>query len=350
MFKSLIKRFKDANADLLITARDFDSTFQVLDDFGLSYIKIGKHGGAKLEDKLEAYIFRLQALFGVVQKYRPDFFVTFSSVEGPRISFGLRIPSIGINDEPRNESVCKLIFPFLDYIITPKCVPITLYENLCGRREKIIQYNGIDEIAWLTDFEPNAETLKKFGVEKGKYILIRSEMSSASYFIDKLKPEKTLISDFVPSLYNKYPDFKYFLIVRSKEQENWLKEKLADLNLQDNIEITRYLPNLVDLCFYSALVISGGGTIVRESSLLGVPSIEFFPGETAPQEKFLAENGFPLYHVKKPEDILSKAEEILDSKSVIRHFNLSFKKKINRYENPNEILFSKVKNMLSNQK
>jgi len=40
-------------------------------------------------------------------------------------------------------------------------------------------------------------------------------------------------------------------------------------------------------------VISGGGTLVRESSLLSVPSIEYFPGDSAPQETFLLNSGFP---------------------------------------------------------
>ena len=48
MFHSLIKRFENENSDLLITARDYDSTYQILHDFGTDYKKIGKHGGEKL--------------------------------------------------------------------------------------------------------------------------------------------------------------------------------------------------------------------------------------------------------------------------------------------------------------
>ena len=36
MLKSLIKWFKEAGAELLITARDFDSTFKILDDTGFN--------------------------------------------------------------------------------------------------------------------------------------------------------------------------------------------------------------------------------------------------------------------------------------------------------------------------
>ena len=343
MFKSLIRKFQNEGVELLTTARDYDSTFQILDDLGIKYHKIGKHGGEKLEDKLETYINRLTELFPFVTDFKPDYFVTFSSVEGARISYGLKIPSIGYNDEPRNVPVCKLIFPYLDKIIIPACVPEEWYVKLHAEPNKLIKYNGIDEIAWLNDYGPNPEVLKTYSLEKGKFVIIRSEPSFASYFINKLKPEETLISQFFPAIYARYPDLKYYLIVRTEKQEDFLKKKLHNYVDNPNVVISRYMPNMVDLCYYSALVISGGGTIVRESSLLNIPSIEFFPGDTAPQEQFLIENGFPLSHLRESEDIVNKSIEILSSKPSTDRFNDTFKKKIMKFDNPNEICFKHVK-------
>ncbi len=347
MFNSLIKMFeKDGGTGLLITARDYDSTYQILDNFGIEYKRIGKHGGEKLENKLQAYIDRLRGLLPLIRKFSPDYFITFSSVEGTRIAFGLKIPSIGFNDEPRNEPVCKLIFPFLDNIITPDCIPIEWYLRLCANQKKIIRYNGIDEIGWLSDFTPNPMILDKFNLEKGKYILMRSEPTSACYFLDKLNSEGTMISQFFPSIYKEFPDFKYFLLVRTKKQEEYLQKKLKLYLNNHNLMITRYLPNIADLCFYSALVLSGGGTIVRESSLLNVPSIEYFPGETAPQEKFLMKNNFPLEHIKDIDKIIERSVEILNQKPLANRFNLSFKQRISKFKNPNKICFEYVKKKL----
>jgi predicted glycosyltransferase len=177
--------------------------------------------------------------------------------------------------------------------------------------------------------------------------LIRSEPAHASYFIDKIKPDKTLISKFLPSLYEEFPNYKYLLLVRSKKQENFLLNSLKEIKKDKNIVITQYLPNIVDLCFYGALIVSGGGTIVRESSLLNVPSIEFFPGESAPQEKFLIKNGFPLEHIKDPEEIIERAVEILRQGPSSERFKISsFKEKISTFENPIDICFKFVKNKL----
>ncbi|MHA1985081.1 MAG: DUF354 domain-containing protein [Promethearchaeota archaeon] len=347
MFHSLIKKFENEKSDLLITARDYDSTFQILDDFGAEYKKIGKHGGERLVDKLETYIDRLNLLLPEVKKFSPDYFVTFLSTEGTRIAYGLQIPSIGINDEPRNEPVCKLLHPFIDNIITPDCIPIEWYIRLHANPEKIIRYNGLDEIAWLSEYKPNPSILDELDLNKGNYLLIRSEPVHASYFIDKLKPEETMISEFLPEIYKEFPNHTYLLLVRSDKQEQFLLKKLKELKKCKNIRVTQYLPNIVDLCFYGALIISGGGTIVRESSLLNVPSIEFFPGDSAPQEKFLIKNGFPLNHIRENDKIIESALKILSKGPSADRFQISpFRDKISKFENPIEICFNFVKQKL----
>jgi predicted glycosyltransferase len=255
-----------------------------------------------------------------------------------------------MNDEPRNEPVCKLLHPFLDNIITPECIPIEDYIRLHADQNKIIRYNGLDEIAWLSEYIPNPNTLSKLDLKKGRYILMRSEPSQASYFINKLKPDETQISKILPSIYREFPNHKYLLLVRSEKQEFFLGKQLKQLKA-DNIVITQYLPNILDLCFYGALIVSGGGTIVRESSLMNVPSIEFFPGDSAPQEKFLIENGFPLEHIRSTEEIIKKSIEILSQGPQSDRFKLSsFKERIRQFENPNEICFNFVKSKLNNIK
>lgn len=349
MFKSLIEKFENEGIELFITARDYDSTYPILDDFGVKYKKIGRHGGDKLIGKLETYITRLKQLFPLIIKFSPDYFVTFLSIEGTRIAYGLQIPSIGFNDEPRNQPVCKLIHPFIGNLITPDCIPKEWYINLYADPEKIIRYNGVDEIAWLSKFVPNPKILERFDLEKGKYLIIRTEPTHASYLIDKVRAEETMIGEFFPSIFKEFPNYKYFLLVRSKKQEQFLLKRLKDFSKEKNVIITQYLPNLVDLCFYGALIISGGGTIVRESSLLNIPSIEFFPGESAPQEKYLMKNGFPLEHLREPNQLVDRTINILNQGPSPDRFKISsFKEKLSQFDNPIEICFEYVKHKLKN--
>ena len=344
MFNSLFKMLYDEDVELLVTARDYDSTFQILDDHNVDYIKVGAHGGQKLEDKLELHIDRLKGLLPLVRDFSPDHFITFTSVEGIRIAYGLKIPSIGFNDEPRNVPVCKLVFPFIDNVITPNCIPKEWYIQLHADPKKIIRYNGIDEIAWLSEFIPSdSQILDEFDLEKGKYVIMRTEPSAACYFIDKLEPDETLLSKIFPPLIHEFPNHKFFLLVRNAIQEEFLNKKLKNYTQNKNLIITRYLPRLDDLCFYSGLVISGGGTIVRESSLLNIPSIEFFPGETAPQEHFLRNNGFPLEHIRDTDRIVNRSIKILQKGPSNDRFTMAFREKIKNFDNPNMICLNYVK-------
>ena len=350
MFNPLFKRFQEENVELLITARDYDSTYKILEHHGIEHVKVGRHGGASRYGKLETYVDRLKELLPLVKNFSPDHFITFSSIEGTRIAYGLALPSIGINDEPRNIPVCKLLFPFLDKIITPKCIPIELYIKYHADKEKIVRYDGLDEIAWISEYKPNSNILNnyldKFDLEKGTYILMRSEPSNACYLIDKLNPEETLISRIFPEIYKHFPNHKYLLSVRNDLQENFLKKELGTYLSEGNVLITQYLPHIVDLCFHGALVISGGGTIVRESSLLNVPSIEYFPGESAPQETFLIGNNFPLQHIRDPKNIIDRTMEILNKGPEPGRFTMDFMEKINHFENPIKICFDLVKKNL----
>ncbi|MHA1583997.1 MAG: DUF354 domain-containing protein [Promethearchaeota archaeon] len=342
MFKSIFRKFQDAGAELLITARDFDSTHKIMDDLGIKYLKVGKHGGADIQEKLKTYIDRLSELFPIITKEKPDFLVTFGSVEGTRIAYGLQIPSIGFSDEPRSVYVSKLYFPYIGMLITPDCIPIEQYNALHATNDRIIRYNGIDEVAWLRHYQPNREILKKFNVEPGKFVLMRSEPTFACYFVDKLKPNETFIAKYFPEILKECPEQTYFLLVRTEGQEKWLKEQLKDYLPNKKIQITRYLPNIVDLCFYASLVVSGGGTIVRESAMLNVPSIEFFPGESAPQEKWLVKNGFPMEHIRKTEEIISRCIDIIKQGPSEDRFTSQFKKHIMEFEDPNQLCFNYV--------
>ncbi len=66
MLAHMIQWFRDDGAELMITARDFDSTYKILDDQGLEYLQVGAHGGDTIVQKMKAYIERLDGLLEVV--------------------------------------------------------------------------------------------------------------------------------------------------------------------------------------------------------------------------------------------------------------------------------------------
>ena len=184
---------------------------------------------------------------------------------------------------------------------------------------KILQFNGIDEVAWLNreDFTPNLSYSQELGLEENHYIVCRTEATqSYAHLQNRMEPHETLLTEVIPELriYLKSvdKDYKILVLTRYQEQFDYLAEMFADEIASGTILLKDHVAHLADIMYYAALVLSGGGTMVRESALMGVPSIEFIPTDTYPQEQFLIDNGFPLIHVKTTEEIVQTAQNFLE--------------------------------------
>lgn len=337
MLRPLYERLSNYH-NVFITSRDFDSTLYLLERWGVKHTLVGKYGGASLMGKLKSYSNRLSELIPIIEKEKPEFLFCITSPEALRISFGLQIPNIMFNDEPRSFGPCTTTFPYVDQIIVPDCIPIEWYLNYGLRKEKIIRFNGIDEVGWLRSFKPDKNIVNGLNLEADRYIVCRTEPTKAGYLLDKMKPNETQLVKIIPKLIELAQEFKFLILTRNDEQFNYLKKLFSIEIKKDIIRIYKGLDQLAHIMFFSKLVISGGGTMVRESALLGVPSIEFFPLETYPQEQFLIENNFPLTHSHKIQDTIKQAITFIEGDYKVNTFS-----KIKELENPIEIALKQFK-------
>lgn len=311
LYNELIKEH-----DVFITARDFDSTFYLLDKWGVPYIKTGIYGGGALLSKLKSYSERLSRLINIIEGEKPNFLFCITSPEAIRIAFGLQLPHIMFNDEPRSFGCCSLTLPFVNQLIVPRCIPIEWFLKYGIKEEKIIRFNGIDEVGWLNReiFNPNDNILKKLNLEKEKYIVCRTEPTKAGYLINKMEPHETLLSEIIPKILKfTGSELKYLIITRNQEQFDYLNKHFKEPIKKDNVRIYRGISDMANVMYFSKMVLTGGGTMVRESALMGIPSIEFFPLKTYPQEQFLIKHGFPLKHTHNVEETVETFRDYLDN-------------------------------------
>ena len=341
MLRPLYETLSNQKHDPFITARDFDSTFYLLNKWGIDYISAGKYGGHTLLGKVKAYSSRISKLINIIEKKKPEFLFCITSPEAMRISFGLQIPNIMFNDEPRSYGPCTTTFPYVDQLIVPKCIPIEWYLDYGLKEAKIIRFNGIDEVGWLNPkiFKPDKLVLKNLNLVENNYVVCRTEPTKAGYLIDKMKPHETLLTEIIPDLLNN-TELKYLILTRNNEQFSYLNKLFQSEIRDDKLRVYKGLNKLSHIIYFSKLVISGGGTMVRESALLGVPSIEFFPLETYPQETFLMENGFPLKHLKTTKQIISSVYDFIESR------RKKTDEMILALDNPIEIAINEFKNRL----
>lgn len=314
MFGRLARELEKEH-ELLITTREYKETNELLELKGISAEVVGKHGGGTLEGKLIASIERTEKLSQLVQAEKPNVLVSLASPEASRVAFGLKIPHVCINDIPEAEAVARLTAPLATLIVTPKLIPKEVWQKYGVQKERIVQYDALDPVAWLKGFKPNNEVLELLKIKKGKpTVTFRTEEIFAAYLANKVSGSSSLVLPIVNELMEKI-DANFIVLPRYREQD----ETISQL-LNGRAFIPHHAIDGPSLLHYSDIFIGSGGTMTLESALLGTPTISCRPFNT------MYEN----YAVKK--GLIIKADSTNATKKAlgIIHKNSSYKKKLGK--------------------
>lgn len=279
-FKNVIDFLESEGEEVLITTRKFGDTKKLLDLFGIEYTSIGKHGFT-LSQRLKESTKRVYELSKLIIKEKPDVAVSKHSVELPRVSFGLGIPSVYVLDNEHAVAVNKLTLPLCDKIIMPQVIDTWDVVKSGANPNAIIKYNGTSEVIHFKNFEYNENIFEDLNLKlkKQKTILMRPEPSLASYLDVDCK--KSVLSPIVDIL-GEYANI--LIIPRFKEQKEIFEKN-------ENVTIIKPPVDSFSLMKRCDLVIGAGGTMNREAALLGTPVISCYPGKLLSVDKYYIERG-----------------------------------------------------------
>ncbi|MHA1797323.1 MAG: DUF354 domain-containing protein, partial [Candidatus Helarchaeota archaeon] len=193
-------------------------------------------------------------------------------------------------------------------------------------KSQIIKYKGVDEFTWLKDFKPKSNVLEKLEIDRNRsFILFRVIESKSSYYntIQQAKSYENITEKLIEEILNSFPDLQIILLSRYKDQKEFFKNHFGN-----RIIIPKSCINGPSVSYFAELVISGGGTMNRESAILGTPAICYFPLDLE-VNKFIMKEGFPLWHKKDVKAIISTIKQIFNSNKPNKMYYL---KKIKDYE------------------
>ncbi|MBO3799705.1 MAG: DUF354 domain-containing protein [Candidatus Brockarchaeota archaeon] len=282
LFGKVKERLEKKGCETYIISREY---IELTNIFKLSRIKpiiIGRHGGRDLYNKLVSSLERTLMLSKILRKLSPDTVLSFSSPEAARASFGLNIPHISVNDSPHSLYVAKLTIPLSRKLLTPRIVGKKAWLDYGISKENIVTYNSLDPVAWLRDFAPNKNVLRKYDLSEGEYIVYRPEEYEASYL-----DSKNLTLETVSKVYFREKSLRSMKLVIVPRYERKTYQKIlrdGDAVILEHGEDTR------SVLFYSKCFIGAGGTMSTEAVLMGVPAISLYPSSTI-VENFLIEKG-----------------------------------------------------------
>jgi predicted glycosyltransferase len=292
---SLLPSLKAKGYKTIVTAKKQTQTTEILGLLGIDYTCVGEYG-ITLEEKLRVEQKRTLQFLDIFDKIgMPKVLWTHGDVSAIRTAFGLQIPIVYSNDTIHAYHVARLVCPLVNWLVAP--LPFGKSWSRFGiPKSKITLYDGVEEAAWLPR-KPELgqpENLKELS-EKNRVVLFRNAEYKASYCKDVKVDAWKLIEEI-----SKLATVVY--LPRYEEEREELKN-LRNVWVPPKTVLAFQLMPFVDA------VVGSGGTLCRESALMGVPTINFHFWDVI--AKYLKAKAFPIQYSTSTQKILSSVREIL---------------------------------------
>jgi hypothetical protein len=291
---SLLPLLQEKGYKTIVTAKKQTQTTDVLELLDIPYTCVGKYGET-IKEKLVEEQKRTLEFVEFFDKVRlPKVLWTHGDVSAIRTAFGLQMPIVYSNDTPHAIHVAKLVCPLVNWLVAP--LPFGKSWSKFGiPKSNIILYNGIEEIAWLVGKakRERPKFLKELATKK-RVVLFRNVEYKASYCKDVKVDTWWLVK--------KLSEMATVVYLPRYEEE---KERLRNL---DNV----WIPPKPTLAFqvipYVDCVVGSGGTICRESALMGIPTVNFHFWDAI--AGYLYKKGFPIQYATSTEKITKIVKSI----------------------------------------
>src|SRR2546428_3997101 len=307
-FEPLYRDLARARHDLLLTTRTYRQAQEALELKRLRFQVVGEHGGGSRYGKLLASGRRVVKLAQLIESWRPDTAVSFSSPEAARVAFGLGVPHIAVNDSPHSWLVARLSIPLSRYVCSPWIIRRNVWLSFGARPDGIVHYRALDAAAWLKRYRPNPAILKQLNLKRDRpVIVLRTEESFASYLEGKASDAAPVIGPITEEILKLRLDAQIVISTRYGLQAPVLRQKFGD-----RVQVVDHIIDATSLLYYSTIFIGSGGTMTVEAALLGRPAISCFPGEKPLYIKYLEKKAL-VETIRSPRQIALVVRKTLAS-------------------------------------
>ena len=337
-FSVIGKKLSKLGYKIFHTVRKYDAIIEVMERLNEKFYVVGEYGGKTLMGKLKASLDKTMNILKLFEEenLQPQAAIHYASPEAARIAYGVGMLNISFDDSPHSIPPLKLAVTLSDYLFTSRVFSKKLFSGYISE-DRIIQYNGIDEMEWITFISPDLTVIKNLGLENEDYIVFRPEESFASYYLQYSSGKPLVVGDKILRwLLKNFKHYKILALPRYDEQAKELR-KLG----KKNVVIPEKPVLTLDVLPKAKMVITGGGTMSKEAALLGIPSLTYFPGLMYPEE-FLEMKGFPIRHLCNLEKILDYVSDVLKYPD---EFKMDTSKMLESFELPSEKLIEALKKL-----
>src|SRR5881409_4030126 len=307
-FEPLYRDLVRDGHEMLLTTRTYREAEEALGLKRLRYRVVGQHGGATRYGKLLASGRRVVKLAQMIESWRPDSAISFSSPEAARVAFGLGVPHVSVNDSPHSWQVARLSIPLSRYVCSPWIIQRRVWLSLGAWPDGIVAYRALDAAAWLKRHKPNPAILRQLSLTRNKPIIVlRTEESYASYLEGKASEKAPVIGPVAEEILKRKLDVQIVISTRYGRQAPVLRQRFGN-----RVRVIDHVVDATSLLYYSTIFVGSGGTMTVEAALLGRPAISCFPGPKPLYIKYLEKKGL-VKTIQSPIEIALRVSRSLSS-------------------------------------
>ncbi len=283
VFRPLVEILRERGDEVQITAREYAQTLQLLELHGLRPdAVIGKHGGRSRVQKARQMSQRLGALHGWAKGRGFDVALAHGSHELTITARRLKVPSSTTFDYEFATLQHQLGCRAATRVVVPDAIPPERLRPYGVRPPKLVQYPGLKEEYYLSDFEPDRSLLDRFGVDPARVLIVLRPPPDVSLYHRHSNPLFPQTLDHLGRLENVHA----FVLPRTAEQREFVRGlALPSVILPDEAVDAQSLIALADV------VVSAGGTMNREAAALGVPVYTTYGGRLGGVDEELIRQG-----------------------------------------------------------
>jgi len=239
--------------EVLITARNKEVTFALLDAYDLPHIKLGKHYRGIIKKILGLFEYDF-LLYRVLKKFKPAVILSCGSIYAAHVGWLLRIPVITYEDTGNMEQI-RLYLPFVKSVITP-----LKFSRFLGKKQ--IAIPTTKEIAYLLPkyYTPDPSIFDELGIlPSTKYVVLRFVSWMASHDIG----HKGIPYNNQLQIIEEISRYAHVFI----SSERPLSPELEKYMLKTKPH------RMHDVLYYAQLLFGESATMASECAVLGTPAI-----------------------------------------------------------------------------
>ena len=283
LFRPIISELDKRGIKYIVTARDYAQTAELLSFWGVSHTIIGAHAGKNKIKKVLNLLNRGRNLKRFIKNKQVKLAVSHGSRSQLVAAKMLGIKSVLMLDYEYTEA--KIFNRLSTHLLMPALIPDERLRSAGFDLRKVQRYSGFKEEIYLREFVPDKNFRSGIGVsENNILIVIRPPGMSGNYHDPR--SEKLLIETI--KHFSSFENTACVIVNRTAKEKNFI---LSNIELKPNV---RFLDKPVDglqLLYAADITLSGGGTMNRESALLGTKTYSIFTGRYPYLDEYLRDSG-----------------------------------------------------------